>query len=225
MSKLTLQQLDAGVDAALANARSLIEEAKLLLGGGFHARAYTLSHIAREELAKVTMLYTSGLRMLAEHPVDWSKLHKRLRDHKSKLTSDALMSFVSAPGAVEAVQLETMLAGTNTRNEWKNESLYIALKEGNFKTPSEMITRNKAERTIALAIFAFENATDFVSHGGKLTERDPLKAKEMFKFVNPDLSKAEDAVALIKNLAKVIHERGKSSMRAELQEKVKPSET
>ena len=158
MQKLTLKQLDAGVAAAFTNAASLIEEANILYHAGFHARAYTLSHIAREELAKVTMLYTSGLRLLAEHPVNWSKLEKRLRDHKSKLTSDALVSYVSTPGAVDKLDLEKMTGGSTTRNEWKNESLYIALKEGNFKTPSQMITPQKAKRTIELAMFAFEDA-------------------------------------------------------------------
>src|SRR5205809_1123055 len=143
MQKLTLEQLDIGVEAAFANADSLIGEAKLLFQSGFHARAYTLSHIAREELAKVTMLYTTGLRVLAEHPVNWSKLEKRLRDHTSKLTSDALVSFVSTPGAVDKLDLEKMAGGSTTRNGWKNESLYIALKDGNFKTPSEMITPQK----------------------------------------------------------------------------------
>jgi AbiV family abortive infection protein len=47
MITLTLKQLDEGIEAALANADSLIQEAKLLLGAGFHSRAYTLSHIAR----------------------------------------------------------------------------------------------------------------------------------------------------------------------------------
>jgi len=86
MSKLTLQQLDTGIEAAVANAASLIEEAELLFRSNFHARAYTLAHIAREELAKVTMFYAAGLRMLAGKAVDWKKLHKRLRDHNSKLT-------------------------------------------------------------------------------------------------------------------------------------------
>lgn len=77
MSKLTLKQLDTGIAAAFSNAESLIEEAMVLLQSGFHARAYTLSHIAREELAKITMFYTTGLRILAGKPVDWKKLYRR----------------------------------------------------------------------------------------------------------------------------------------------------
>jgi AbiV family abortive infection protein len=215
MSKLNLQQLDEGIDAALANASSLIKEATLLLRSGFHARAYTLSHIAREEIAKVTMLYTCGLRMLVDHPVNWSKLHKRLRDHRSKLTSDALVSFVNTavntPSGVEMLQLEMMLAGTTIRNEWKNESLYIALKDNHFKTPSQVITPQKAERTIGLATVAFEDAKRYLLSGGKLTQREPEEAKKMFANINPDKLKPEDALALIKELSMLIHSAAKSS--------------
>jgi AbiV family abortive infection protein len=125
MSKLTLKQLDDGIDAVLRNAASLIEEAKLLGQSGFHARAYALSHIAREEIAKTTMLYTAGLRILIDHPVDWCRLHKRLRDHNAKLTSDALVAFVNTPEISEGVPLEVLLAGTKIRNKWKNDSLYV----------------------------------------------------------------------------------------------------
>jgi hypothetical protein len=42
-NKLTLEQLDVGIAAAIANAESLIQEAAVLLQHGFHARAYTLA--------------------------------------------------------------------------------------------------------------------------------------------------------------------------------------
>ena len=219
MSKLTLQQLDEGIDAALANASSLIHEAKLLLESGFHARVYTLSHIAREEIAKVTMLYTCGLRMLVEHPVNWSKFHKRLRDHKSKLMSDALVSFVTtAISGGEMPQLEAMLAGTTIRNEWKNDSLYIALKGQDFKIPAQMITAQKAERTISLAIIAFEDAKRYLLSGGKLTQRDPEGAKKIFAHINPDKLKPSDAAALIKAITKLMHSAAKLSERHESQQ-------
>jgi AbiV family abortive infection protein len=217
MSKLTLQQLDAGIDAALTNAGSLIEEAKLLLQSGFHARAYTLSHIAREELAKVTMFYATGLRMLAGNAVVWSKLHKRLRDHKSKLTSDALLLVVTTPGAVDSLPVEKALAGSHVRNEWKNDSLYVALKDQNFRTPSEMITKRKAERTIALAIFTFTDTNEFLSACGKLSARDPEGAKKIFSgALNPDKLEAIDAMDILKRLSKLLEQaRNAASERGE----------
>jgi AbiV family abortive infection protein len=204
MSKLTLQQLDDGIDAALANSSSLIAEAKLLLQSGFQARAYTLSHIAREEIAKTTMLYTAGLRMLAEHSVDWSRLHKRLRDHKAKLTSDALVAYVNAPEASGTLPLEAMLFGTGVRNEWKNDSLYIAFKETAFRTPSEMITPKKAERTIGLAILALEDAKHYLFISGKLTQRSPEEVKKTFAHIKPGKVNPDETLARVKHLARVI---------------------
>jgi len=214
MNKLTLKQLDAGVEAAIANADSLIKEAMLLYQSGFHARAYTLSHIAREELAKVTMLYTSGLRMLVGHPVDWPKLYKRLRNHESKLANESLTMFVNTPDADESY-LEKMLAGTSVRNEWKNDSLYIGLKEQVFKTPAEMITPKKAERTIGLALAALYDARRFLSQGGKLVERDPEKTKRAFGHINADKLTPDDALKLIKELKKLIHANSGSSKSSE----------
>jgi len=211
MQKLTLNQLDGGVEAALANAKSLIEEAEVLFQSGFHARAYTLSHIAREELAKVTMLYSSGLRMLAEHPVDWGKLGKRLRDHHAKLTSGGLASYVGTPGAVDSIDVAKAMSGSTSRNEWKNDSLYIALKEGSFKTPSEMITAQKAKRTIQLAMFAFQDAKRWVSLGGKLAERNPDEVKGIFKHIDPRNIEPSEAMEFIKELAKLIHSKTKSA--------------
>jgi AbiV family abortive infection protein len=205
MSKLTLKQLDAGIDAVLANANSLIEESKLLLQYGFHARAYTLAHIAREELAKVTMFYASGLRILAGNAVNWSKLHKRLRDHKSKLTSDGLLAVVSTPGAAETLPIEKVLGGSHIRNEWKNDSLYVALKGDEFKTPSEIITHRKAERTVALASFALADTMEYLSAGGKLSKRDPETAMKLFAGVfNPDKLQVGDAPKILKVLSQCL---------------------
>ena len=102
-----------------------------------------------------------------------------------------------------------MTTGSNTRNEWKNESLYIGLKDDNFKTPSEMITPEKAERTIALSIFAFEDAKRYISSCGKLTERKPEDAKQIFKHFNPDTLDARDAMELMKTIAKLMHSKTK----------------
>lgn len=207
MSRLSLQQLDTGIDAVVANASSLIEEAELLMQSKFHARAYTLAHIAREELAKVTMFYSTGLRVLAGHVVDWKKLHKRLCNHKSKLTSDALLSLITTPGAADTLPIEIMLAGVNVRNDWKNDSLYVGFSEGKFVTPLDIITQRKAERTIALAQLILVDTASYLAQGGKLSERDPETAKWIFGSIgNPDIKDVNDALAFIKKLSKRFQE-------------------
>jgi hypothetical protein len=151
------------------------------------------------------MFYAAGLRILAGNAVDWGKLHKRLRDHKSKLINDALLLFVSTPGAADTLPLEQMLAGSHARNDWKNESLYTALKGDTFKTPAEMITRRKAERTIALALFTLKDTNDFLSTGGKLVTRDPEMAKKLFQSAyDPETLKAPDALNVIRSLSRLL---------------------
>jgi len=114
MSKLTLQQLDTGIEAAVANAASLIEEAELLFRSNFHARAYTLAHIAREELAKSDHVLRRRVEKACWKSCRLKKLHKRLRGHhNSKLTSDALLSFISTPGAADTLPLE--------KNAWRRK--------------------------------------------------------------------------------------------------------
>jgi AbiV family abortive infection protein len=207
-NQLTLEQLDVGIEAAISNAESLIQEAALLLQNGFHARAYTLAHIAREEMAKVTMFYATGLRMLGGIPVDWAKLQKRLRDHGSKLSSDALLTFLTTPGASESLRLETMLAGVKVRNEWKNDSLYIVLKGGNFKTPSEIISPIKASRTIEIARFTLLDAKELLSANGKLANRRPESVKKIFTAIG-GIGEVDPVIGveLLKEIAKLLNEK------------------
>jgi AbiV family abortive infection protein len=198
----------------MANAKSLIEEASFLFRSGFHARAYTLSHIAREEVAKITMLYSTGLRMLGGLPVDWGKLHKRLRDHKSKLTNDAYNTFMNLPEATRTLDLEKMVASSSVQNEWKNDSLYITLKGSSFKMPSEMIAPEKAKNTITLAAFSYKTTEEYLSDGGKLAERDAKVLKEIFSSFNPEKLGRNDAIAILKKLHKLIHTKNKSQKKS-----------
>ncbi len=131
------------------------------------------------------MLYATGIRMLAGNAVNWSKLHKRLRDHNSKLINDSLFQFISTLHAEKTLPLEVMLAGSRIRNEWKNDSLYIALKDQNFKTPAELITPRKAERTIALAFLTLKDTERFLSVNGKLAQRDPSGVKKCLSPSTP----------------------------------------
>lgn len=71
---LSLKHIDDYIHALLTNAESLIEEAAILFQNSFYARAFTLSHIAREELSKCLMLHAAGVKKLAGHPVDEKNL-------------------------------------------------------------------------------------------------------------------------------------------------------
>ncbi|HSY10130.1 MAG TPA: AbiV family abortive infection protein, partial [Candidatus Dormibacteraeota bacterium] len=187
MNKLNLKQLDEGIAAAIANATSLIREAELLLQNKYHARAYALAHIAREELAKVTMLYAAGLKLLAGKQVDWAKLQKRFRNHTSKLYSDVLHTYITNGIGGQNIPdnyLKIMLLGTTVRNEWKNDSLYVGLKDGSFKTPTEMIAERKALRTIEIAHFTLSDTNNYLVAAGKLSKRKPLNFDKILASLN-----------------------------------------
>jgi hypothetical protein len=64
MDKLTPQDVDTGIQTILENVDSLTEEAALLFQNEKFARAYTLAHLSREELAKITMLHSVGVKLL-----------------------------------------------------------------------------------------------------------------------------------------------------------------
>lgn len=85
MSALSVAQIEEGRVAVIENARDLLEEAKLLLSHGRHARAYSLAHLACEEAQKEAMLTRAGLESARGIDVDWSKLHRRLHDHVEKI--------------------------------------------------------------------------------------------------------------------------------------------
>lgn len=152
---LELTQIDQGIEALLSNAEDLVSEAKTLFSVNAFARAFTLAHLAREELSKVGMLQAAALRLLAEHPVDWKKLMYRLRDHKAKLYQEhfenSLFSQGSNAGLFNPMLPQVADQVVDYRNNQKNDSLYVSIEEGKFIKPADRFNVKKAERTIKLA--------------------------------------------------------------------------
>jgi AbiV family abortive infection protein len=152
---LSIQQLDQLIDALSENAFSLIQESELLLTNGYHARAYSLAHFAREELSKCFMLHAAANKLLAGVDVDWKKLMRRFRSHQQKLISEQVQASVllSAFGNSEKALSSLMAADVmaDKRNDDKNASLYVEFSEGKLSTPSAVISEAKAKRTFELA--------------------------------------------------------------------------
>jgi AbiV family abortive infection protein len=68
------------------NACELLEEAELLYNHNKFARAYLCAHIAFEEFGKLPMLNTVAINVNMGFQIDWNKLNRRIRDHKSKIS-------------------------------------------------------------------------------------------------------------------------------------------
>lgn len=166
----------------MKNALLLIRESQILYDNEAYARAFSLAHLAREEIAKVTMLYAAGLRMLAGHPVDAKKLLKRLRDHKSKLIIENLNnSFICAAGGLpepENIALNSSNIA-NARNNDKNNSLYVGFDDGECTEPDQLFTAEKSLRTVLLAVDAFTNQEALLNIQGPLAGRAPISMPEI----------------------------------------------
>ena len=141
MQNLTVENIIEGMIQITLNAQSLVEEAEILYENKYYARTYTLSHIAREEISKLYMLYKVGIEIIAGKKFDHRKLEKRLRNHKSKI------QFFSMPIAMTGLN-SSYIKGLNKR---KNDSLYVGYEEEQFNTPSKSITEYVAKRTLDLA--------------------------------------------------------------------------
>jgi len=141
MQNLTVDTIIEGMIQITLNAQSLVEEAEILYENKYYARTYTLSHIAREEISKLYMLYKVGIEIIAGKEFDHKKLEKRLRNHKSKI------QFFSMPITMTGLN-SSYVKGINKR---KNDSLYVGYEEEMFKSPKENITEYISKRTLDLA--------------------------------------------------------------------------
>lgn len=158
---LTYAEVIDGVMHILRNAENLISEAKLLYEANRIPRAYTLSHLAREELAKIPMLFRVGAQILAGTTPDWRNFWKRFRDHKAKIRNDLVVQAVatsSVIGDAAPELLEVMVATVDLRNDRKNNSLYVSFSDTGFASPDEAITAEVAARTIHLAEYTYLDA-------------------------------------------------------------------
>lgn len=182
---LSLEQIDAYIDALLTNATSLIRESQILYDNNAHARAFALAHLAREEIAKTLMLQAAGTRILAGHPVDFKKLERRLRDHKQKLIAETLNNIVFCAG-VDPDMAESMILAAGSapgfRNDLKNNSLYVGFKDGILSQPTQSFSAERALRTITLACDSLQNQLSILKLLGRFATRSPISIPE----VHPD---------------------------------------
>ena len=152
MQNMTIDDIIDGMVKIKLNAQSLSDEAELLLNNKYFARAYTLSHIAREEISKLYILFRIGIEVIAGKKYDNKKLQKRLNSHKSKI------EFFSFPIAIHSHKGEFV----EKINERKNNSLYVGWKDSKFQSPSEAISEHMSKRTVDLSIATILKITNVI---------------------------------------------------------------
>ena len=197
MKNLTVDTIIEGMIKITLNAQSLVEEAEILYENKYYARTYTLSHIAREEISKLYMLYKVGIEIIAGKKFDHKKLEKRLRNHKSKI------QFFSMPITITG----TNSSYTKNMNKRKNDSLYVGYEEETFRSPSENITEYISKRTLDLATQTIIKLTNIYKLIQTLDEWNKAPKEEFNKVfgniiykTNEELVNEIDSEALMKTM-------------------------
>lgn len=143
MKKWTVDEIENARKLILKNAQELLSESELLLENKCFARAFTLSHLSKEEASKIPMLVKAGFKTASGKSFDWNKLNRRMVKHTSKITMFSLMNFFLSD--------ENKFPNTKKLNNLKNSSLYCGVSDGKYVMPSEIITEELAEESISTA--------------------------------------------------------------------------
>lgn len=128
----------------------------------------------------------------------------RLRDHKAKLTAEHVQTsvIISALGAtnqgIDLLQSSSIL--TEHRNNRKNASLYVGLKDDVVSIPTEQFSSEQASRNIALATDALTYQKNSNKLMGKLSERKPISMPR----IEPGDIEIETMTELLEELAKAM---------------------
>lgn len=174
---------------ALGNAESLVAESKLLLDHGFHARSFTLSQLASEELAKTLFLMDAFLVQCVGKPLSQRDFDNKLRDHRTKIGYMHRFDYVSTLnddheeygddlGSQEWYRQCTEPQQVSRANHLKNSSLYVGLEGEALSIPSIVIPNFFAESLYGLTKGRLEAISNFCAFASKSLEgpfEDPKK--------------------------------------------------
>ena len=183
------EKLAEGILKTLRNAQELCDESELLCENKMYARSYSLSHLAREELAKCFILYRPLVDFIIGEKIDWKKIRRRFRSHKAKIIGDRATThhLFGEELAKKGVDNRTLFSGIEKTNEFKNSSIYVDWLNDDFIMPSECINKNKAERNLQIAIFRIKMFTPIFVEITKLSPE--VEEKMKITFANNDIDK------------------------------------
>lgn len=155
---LTKELLFRAITQSIRNAESLIEDGRILSDYGRYARAYTMYHLAIEEIGKASL--TAGFLLFEDYKdIDLqTKFFKGFCDHKKKIGKsiglDHVLMLVAKSNDTKKALLENskkQCDNISKLNDLKNYSLYTSLIGDDFHTPMEVISEERAKD---LALYA-----------------------------------------------------------------------
>jgi AbiV family abortive infection protein len=149
MSKEIGNLLELGMKT-LENAIELIEDANILLEEDRFSRVYSLSHLACEELAKVSMAFGATVQISAGITIDTDRLMKKIQNHKDKIKGIAFLNYLQH-GDKQLFYKDIDNININRINQLKNESLYAGLSNDTTYAPADKISAELAKNQLNLA--------------------------------------------------------------------------
>lgn len=143
-------------NASVENAKSLISESKLLLDHKYHARSFTLSHLASEEMAKVLFVFDAFLLNCIGLPLGEREFLIGFRDHKTKIKYMKRFDYISTLNSDNEefgesfesqawYRLCTDESSVKNSNDLKNNSLYVGIFNEEMSVPEKIIPLTLAE--------------------------------------------------------------------------------
>jgi len=147
MQALSIQEIEALRKLVLENAFELYEEAEILFQHKKFARTYALAHLASEELAKLLMLASVGVRLANKETVDWKRFDKQFNSHPTKLTNLLFVDFIGKD--VDVTKKDRAVGNQNLSrvelfNTLKNVSIYAGKYQDSLYKPSSAIPHELA---------------------------------------------------------------------------------
>jgi AbiV family abortive infection protein len=147
ISSMDIKNLAGFEKVIINNIGELFEESKWLHRLGHYPRAYTLSHLAFEENAKITFLTFLAWDIFAGKEFSNDEVEKIFRsqlftDHKLKLK----IAFLKLPG----FDYQKSVQQINALNILKNKSIYADMFEGEICKPSDFFGNNQSSAMIEI---------------------------------------------------------------------------
>ncbi|MEL6402008.1 MAG: AbiV family abortive infection protein [Cyanobacteria bacterium J06626_4] len=178
VNKLNEEEIKESVEKLISNADNLTEESAILFQAAKYARAFTLSHLAREELSKVVMLMALDGKLKSNLQIDWNSFWKRFRNHKAKITNSEIWLLSMSGLNSSVVSIEMVDSYAKALNDLKNNSLYVSHNEQGVLDPAEVINEDKARISILSARLLFELLRDMWINHQKMDWESASTVKE-----------------------------------------------
>jgi AbiV family abortive infection protein len=196
---LSDEQLIIAIQKSMVNAGELLADANLLHENDRLPRAYTLYQLAMEETGKALRIYGSIILGKLDTEQGRKEFKRDFTDHIEKAQSARAMMLIvidsirrTSPELAMKLYDWTFAEYTDSKtlNDYKNYSLYTSWVDGAYKTPSEVITKDRINYIELMANARFKAARAFtdasidnIKEVKKYAKQHPPNDESMEKWI------------------------------------------